>query len=127
MKILVIDDNKDIARMLSEYLELMGYETTVANEGRNGLALIEQNKFDAVILDIAMPEFSGFNVIEKLQKDGKLLGNRIFVLTALPLEQFEVDDLKQKGVQAVMKKPVDLDVLLKTIKGTDEAFDVRLA
>ena len=71
MKLLIIDDTKSITDMLCSYLELKGHECVPANDGRNGLQLLENENFDIVTLDIAMPEFSGFDVMDTLNKDGK--------------------------------------------------------
>ena len=117
MKILIIDDNQKITDMLESYLKLKNHDVTVSNDGRNGLSLMEESQFDATILDIAMPEFSGFDVVNQLKKDGKVDGNKIVILTAVPLSQTETDMLMSKGVHSILKKPVNLQVLLKTITG----------
>lgn len=117
MKILLIDDNEKITDMLSSYLKLKDHDVTVSNDGRNGLSLMESSQFDATILDIAMPEFSGFDVMAHLKKDGKMGENRIVVLTAVPLSEAESDLLVKNGVHSILKKPANLQVLLKTITG----------
>jgi DNA-binding response OmpR family regulator len=58
-KILLIDDNESITEMMAKYVAGKGHDCTVANDGRNGLTLIEQEKFDIILLDLAMPEFTG--------------------------------------------------------------------
>jgi len=115
MNVLLIDDTVSITEMLSCYLELKGHDCTIANGGRNGLQLIENKKFDIIILDIAMPEFSGFDVVDSLHKDGKIDSNNIIVLTAVPLSDLEENELKQNGVKSVLRKPVNLKTLLETM------------
>jgi len=117
MKILLIDDNQKITEMLKSYLELKNHDVTISNDGRNGLSLMEEFNFDATILDIAMPEFSGFDVMNQLRKDGKVNGNKIIILTAVPLSQAETEILMKKGVHSILKKPANLQVLLKTLSG----------
>ena len=115
MKILIIDDMKGITEMLSAYLELKGHECIQSNDGRNGLQLLENEVFDIVTLDIAMPEFSGYDVLDALSKDGKSENQNIIVLTAVPLSNEEENQLKQKGVKVVLRKPVSLRILLETM------------
>jgi len=116
MKILIIDDNQSITGMLSKMLKLEGYETVVSNDGKNGLSLIENNHFDAVILDLAMPEFSGIDIIESLNKSGKLNEQKILVLTASSPSDDAVEKIKSLGVKNVLNKPIDPQVLLELLK-----------
>lgn len=120
MKILVIDDNQEITQPLSKFLTVKGHDCTVLNDGRNGLTLLQKQRFDVVLLDLAMPEFSGYDVIDALEKDDKLKENMIIVFTALVLKNGEVDELIKRGVHTCIKKPVKLDLLLKTIEGVKD-------
>jgi CheY-like chemotaxis protein len=115
VKILLVDDNQSITKMLSQYLSAKGHECTVSNDGRNGLTLIEQQKFDAVLLDLAMPDFTGADVINALAKSGKIKEQKIILFTASSLGGKETDELLEKGVYACIRKPAKLDVILKTI------------
>lgn len=91
-------------------------ECDVSNGGRNGLSLIESNKYDAVILDISMPEFSGFDVVDALNKSGKIKENKIIIMTASVQGDEDLDVLKGKGVHSILKKPVEIDALISTLK-----------
>jgi len=115
MKVLIIDDTKSITDMLCSYLELKGHECVPVNSGRNGLQLLENENFDVVTLDIAMPEFSGFDVVDTLAKDNKIDNQNIIVLTAVPLSDQEENQLKEKGVKKILRKPVNLRTLLETM------------
>jgi two-component system OmpR family response regulator len=115
LKILLIDDNTDISDMLSQYLTIKGNNCTVSNSGRNGLNLIMQEKFDIVILDLAMPEFSGYDVITTLAKNNKIKDVKIIVLTASSINDKDIDEMLSKGVKACIKKPVRLEELIQTI------------
>ena len=112
MKILIIDDNKDITKMFSKYMTIKGHSCSVVNDGRSGLNLIENKTFDVVILDLAMPEFSGSDVIDALCKSGKIKNQNIVTLTASIISDEEESTLKSKGVHSCLKKPIDPDVLL---------------
>ena len=116
MKILIIDDNEDITKMLSKYMTIKGHSCSVVNDGRNGLNLIENQTFDVVILDISMPEFSGRDVIDALYKSGKIKNQNIVTLTASTTTYDDESMLKNKGVRSCLKKPIDPDVLLDHIQ-----------
>ena len=119
MKFLIVDDNKAITEPLSELLKMEGHECVTSTDGRNGLTLIQQQKFDAVILDLAMSRFSGLNIIEALEKDGKIKEQKIIVLTASSPSDELMNDMKSRGVYMILNKPVDMDVLLGIIKKMD--------
>ena len=114
-KILIVDSNKSLCEMLTNYLIKCGHDCVCAIDGRNGLSLIQKQKFDLILLNLQDPEFSGYDIIDALEKDGKLKENKIFVWTTLDLSQPEIDDLLKRGVQSCLKKPVRVDVLLKTL------------
>lgn len=117
MKILLVDDNQSITTMMSKYLTIKGHDCTVANDGRNGLTLIEKEKFDVVLLDIAMPDFTGFDVIDSLAAKGKLKDQKIIFFTATSVKGEQIDEYLKKGVHSVLRKPIQLETLLKVING----------
>ena len=67
LNILIIDDNEQITKMLTTFLELKNHKCVVASDGKQGLTLIQENKHDVVLLDLAMPEFDGYAVIKALE------------------------------------------------------------
>ena len=112
MKLLLVDDNKDITTMLSKYFIQKGHSCTVSNSGSNGLNMITASQYDAVLLDLAMPEFSGTDIVEELFKSGKIAKLNIVALTASSIDSEKEEYLKKMGVRAVLKKPIDPDELL---------------
>jgi two-component system, OmpR family, response regulator len=111
-RVLVIDDNTDITDMLSFYLErLGGYECKVLNDGREGLEAIRSEDFDVTILDLAMPEFSGVDVINSLKEDNLLGKKNIVVLTASTVDGKDAESFLQDGIKAILKKPISVDEL----------------
>ncbi len=112
MRILIIDDNKDISSMYNQFLTLKGHQCVETNQGQNGIALIQKHEFDIVILDLAMPEFDGFDVIDLLVAE-KLLDNlRVIVITASSINNEKIKKLKSQGVFECLKKPINLQELL---------------
>ena len=117
MKLLIIDDNIEITDMLKQYLELSDFEITVANDGKNGLSLIESENFDRIILDISMPEFSGLDVLENLKTNNFIDFKKITILTATVIEAQSSNKIKSYGVNMVLSKPVNMAELLKHVQG----------
>jgi len=117
MKILLIDDNETITEMMAKYLTAKGHQCSVANDGRTGLALILEKKYDTVLLDLAMPDFTGVDVINSLHQSGKIKENKIILFTASSITDGEIDNLIKKGAHSCLKKPVKLAVLLQVIGG----------
>lgn len=116
MKVLLIEDNANISDMMAQYLTLKGYDCTIAYNGKEGLSQILGKNYDIILLDLAMPEFSGYYVIDALEKKGKLKEQKIIVLTAFSLTEKDVKDLIHRGIRACLKKPVQLSELLKAIQ-----------
>src|SRR6266850_6726516 len=114
-KILFIDDNDEITELISKFLRLKNYDVTTTNDGKNGTSLLLNQKFDVILLDISMPGFSGFDVIDTLEKQGRIKDQKIILLTAVNMSQEEIDGLLELGVSASLLKPVEMDVLIKTI------------
>ena len=63
-KILIVDDENDIAELISDILEDEGYDTVIANNGIDAIEKIEKDNFDLILLDIMMPDISGTEVFE---------------------------------------------------------------
>ena len=68
MKILIIDDDKKLCRLVQEYLEPVGFQVSAAHSGAEGLALVRQENFDALILDVMMPGMDGLDVLRQLRQ-----------------------------------------------------------
>ncbi len=117
MNILGIDDNEDILKLLDTVISSKGHDFTQAVNGKDGIKLIEEQNFDAVLLDLAMPEFSGMDVIESLKKSNKLKDQKIIIFTASSARDKEIDELIQnEGVSACVRKPVDIKTLIKKVE-----------
>ena len=111
MKILIVDDNEQITKMLTTFLELKGHQCTIANDGNEGLKQINANNYDVILLDLAMPEFDGYSVIKNLEDSDTLKDHKIIVFTASTITQDELEKLVKRGVTAYLLKPIDIDLL----------------
>ena len=118
LEILIIDDNEQITKMLTTFLELKEHKCTVANDGKEGLDIIKENRHDVILLDLAMPEFDGYSVIKDLEENNMLKDHKIIVFTASTITQDELDDIVKRGVTTYLLKPIDIDVLLAKLVET---------
>ncbi len=116
MKILGIDDNQDLLDLCNVALSSEGHEYTAIDNGKEGLQAIKDKKFDLVLLDLSMPDFSGEDVLDALAKEGIMNKQKIIVFSASTATQKEFAPLLEKGVHSIITKPVDIDILIETIK-----------
>ena len=116
MKILIVDDEPEITEMLCKYMSLKNNECTIKNTGKEGLEALKNDSFDAMILDLAMPEMNGYQVLDELKKQDKVESSNILVLTALNLGYEEEDKLESYGVKKILKKPIAMQDLYSKIE-----------
>lgn len=121
-RILVIEDNRDLAYGLRNNLEIEGFQVDVAEDGRAGLASARGAKPDLVILDLMLPELDGFRVLRALREDGSAVP--ILILTARGEEADKVRGLRL-GADDYVTKPFGLlellarvEALLRRTRGT---------
>ncbi|MEK8018477.1 MAG: response regulator, partial [Candidatus Parabeggiatoa sp.] len=88
-RILIVDDNPQIRKMLQRHLKKKGYETFEAENGKMGLVEVEKAKPDLILLDVMMPEMNGFEVCQRLKQDAALKDIPVIFMTA----KTETDDV----------------------------------
>jgi len=116
MKILVVDDDKQTTSMLSKFFNYEGHPAVVTNDPMDGLSHIQQEKYDVILLDIKMPGFSGFDIIDILATGEILKDQNIFIFSGQSLHDIHIKNLLRKdGINGYLKKPIELDELLTTI------------
>ena len=118
LNVLIIDDNEQITKMVATFLELKNHKCTISNDGKEGLDIIKEKRHDVVLLDLAMPEFDGYSVIEDLEENNVLKDHKIIVFTASTITQEELDQLVTRGVTSYILKPIDIDILLSKLVET---------
>ena len=107
MRILIIEDDKAIVRMLVAYLKRRGFETAVAFDGMDGCKLAKKSQFDVIILDIGLPDMKGWDVCEKIRRIGDV---PILMLTAMTELKDRVHGL-DLGADDYLTKPFELKEL----------------
>jgi DNA-binding response OmpR family regulator len=115
LNVLIIDDNEQITKMISSFLDMSNHDCTVVNEGKEGLELIKTKQYDSIVLDLAMPEFDGYEILKTLQSEDPSQLRKIIILTASTVPIETVRKFKELGISACLQKPVDIDQLLSRI------------
>ena len=113
-RILLVDDDAEIIESLRLALEAEKYEVLVARDGNQGLALIEREAPDLVILDMMMPKRSGFLVLERLKRLGEKK-QRIIMITANEGNRHKAY-AEMLGVDDYVRKPFPMDRLMQSVK-----------
>ncbi len=121
--ILLIEDQENVRNMVLKMLERMGYETSYAVSGLDGLDLIRENpsKFDLVITDYNMPIMTGLEMINQIYED--LPDLPFIILSGYSAERMQeiIDD--HPAIKAVLRKPVTKDMLSDNISGVLKQCD----
>lgn len=112
-RILVVDDEDALRTVLSSELEGEGYEIATAADGDEAINIVQNKKFDLVLLDIKMPKVDGFEVL-KFIKD-KIPGLKVIMLTGFADLKNAIES-KKLGAEDFVSKPYDLVDLLTTIE-----------
>lgn len=99
-RVLVVDDEIDVMSVAKAYLEYAGYEVTTANSGKLALEILEREQFDLIITDVIMPEMTGFELLEEVEK-------RFPNLPSIVCSGFSEELLKQYGDQKQSLKVLD--------------------
>lgn len=111
-KILIIEDDADIAAIERDYLELSGYQVSVCTDGASGLSAALEQPFDLLLLDLMLPEVDGFTICRKVREVKDI---PILMVTALGKD---VDKIRGLGYGAddYIEKPFSPSVLVARVK-----------
>ncbi|MBY9002433.1 MAG: response regulator [Candidatus Lokiarchaeota archaeon] len=115
--ILIVDDEKDITLLTQRFLELEDYNIVSANNGREALQIIEERYSEIllVLLDIMMPQISGFDVLKKIKANEKY-NNILTVLFSVKNFQMDIQKAKELGADGYLPKTISGKILLDYIK-----------
>ncbi|NRF71612.1 response regulator [Aquincola sp. S2] len=137
LRVLIVDDDPDVADALAGLLELMGCRTTVAFGGESGLRMLQLFKPGLVFLDLGMPGYDGVGVMHRAKTFGQADGAMYVCLTG---NKYEEDRALASGFDRFVHKPMTMDKLseilseararsvvqdhwrLKSVDGTSSAF-----
>jgi CheY-like chemotaxis protein len=119
MKILIIDDNKDVTDAIVDFFDSMEINYKVIHEGIKALdeILNQSENYNLILLDLAMSAFSGHDILDRLkEKDNLLKSKNIVIITASTLTDGDIQKYSRSGIKDVLRKPISLDDLTDLIE-----------
>jgi CheY-like chemotaxis protein len=115
MKVLVIDDDEEITEVIKFYLEHLGADCKTINNGKDGLLAIQNEDSDLILLDVAMPEFTGLDIVQSLKRDGLIETKNIVVMIASS-DKIILQQVVESGIREILMKPCSLEELTALIE-----------
>ncbi|RJP29964.1 MAG: response regulator [Candidatus Omnitrophota bacterium] len=113
VKILVVDDEKELAESMIDLLEFEGYTTVLAGTGEDALESIAHSLPDLVVLDIKLPGIDGIEVLRRLKQEHPALP---VIIVSASSQKGTREQAQDFGADGVLLKPFDQDELLQLIK-----------
>jgi len=112
-RILIVDDDESIRKVLATILEDKGYATDTAKNGKEAIKKSSEKLYNLALIDIRLPDMEGIELLTKIKDTIPKM--RKIIITGYPSLQNAVEALN-KGADAYIMKPFDMDKVLKTIK-----------
>jgi two-component system alkaline phosphatase synthesis response regulator PhoP len=112
-KILIVDDEVHLARILQFTLEHVGYRVITAHDGKEAIDMVRNERPDLVVLDLMLPIIDGYKVCNILKNDKESAQTPIIILSARDLSQEQIDE--PINADCFMEKPFNTDNLIGTI------------
>lgn len=130
IKVLLVEDDNNLGQLLSEYLDIKGYATTLCRDGEEGLNTYQNTTFDFCIFDVMLPKMDGFKLAEKIRAKDTTIP--IIFLTAKSLKEDTITGLKI-GADDYLTKPFRMEELLlriqailrRTRQGTNDSEETQ--
>ena len=111
-RVLLIDDDPNVLRLIAVLLERAGFQVTTANGGREGLALAQKSSFDAVVVDYEMPDMNGAEALEAIRKVQPGIG--AFFSSGKSSPEFEREVRRHNAT--LLNKPYRVGVLVDALE-----------
>jgi DNA-binding response OmpR family regulator len=125
-RVLFIDDDPLVGKLVQDLLEQQGYQVTVATSGKEGLNVARARPPDVFLLDIMMPGMDGFQVCEAIRRDDALRSIPVVMLTAMQSEKLN-ERAFAAGAEVCMTKPFSPDRLLNAVNITLQNASLKLS
>jgi len=115
MKILHIEDMSEISEIFSDILKNTNHDFESTVDGKKGLALVLNNQYDLILLDMCMPNYSGLDFLLDLKDKRSSEIRKVVVVSSLELDEYQIKFLKELGVHSMYQKPISIQTLLSKI------------
>ena len=113
IKVLLVDDEEEFVTTLAERLEMRAFEARVATSGDQALSLVQEQKFDLIVLDVMMPGIGGLEVMKQVKSTYPEMP--VILLTGHGSTKEGMEGM-QEGAFDYLMKPLDIDELTTKIK-----------
>ncbi|PCI27034.1 MAG: diguanylate cyclase, partial [SAR324 cluster bacterium] len=113
-KILLVEDNEINQQVIQELLEATGIETTLAHNGKQALEKLRHDTFDALLMDLQMPEMDGYEAAKRIREELKLHDLPIIAMTASAMPE-DRERCLAVGMNEHIAKPIDIHLLLSIL------------
>jgi PAS domain S-box-containing protein len=113
-RLLIVDDNEDMARVMAKLLRVSGHDVRVAHEGRGAIEIARSHQPEAVLLDIGLPGMNGYQLAKLLRQDGSCR-NALFIAISGYGRAEDLRRSAEAGFDHHLVKPMDLDALLELL------------
>jgi PAS domain S-box-containing protein len=121
-RILVVEDNRDVANLIRIHLESGGHEVIIAEQGEEAIRLAKETRPDLITLDIRLPDADGFVVLQKLKEVPSTADIPVVIVSVVPCKEEGL----RLGAMGYVGKPIDEEVLLSTVQGGLERSGIVL-
>lgn len=112
-KILIVDDEKDLATTIEAILSLSGYEAMSVIDGESAIDEVKNNHYDLILMDVKLPVMNGVEAFLKIKEiDPK---TKVMMMTGYSVEDL-IDQALNEGACGFLRKPFDVERLLETVK-----------
>lgn len=115
-KIVIIEDEEQLGRLIQSYLEQHHYRAIHVRDGVSGLKAIREEVPDLILMDLLLPRMHGFDVCQSVKKDQRLQHIPMIVMTAVYRSAMDKMQARRLGVDEFVEKPLNFDELLKKIQ-----------
>ncbi len=118
-RVLVVDDDKAVAEVLRDFLQMLGYDVVVLDRVKEALELCTREEFDLIFSDLRMPDMKGDRFLEELRKRGSPMAKRFFIITGADVDEaFEIRLAELGG--KLIRKPFYLNNIKEAIESLQE-------
>jgi len=115
MKVLIIDDEKNILNSVSMYLEGHGYEVEISDNGFDGIKMAKENQPNVILLDLVLPDIDGYMVCKTLKEATNINKIPIIIMSA-KCQKEDIDKAMDMGAIEYITKPFEPQKLIEIIK-----------
>jgi two-component system CheB/CheR fusion protein len=116
-RLLLVEDNADAREMLQCLLELEGFEVQTADDGLEGLQLLQREEIDTALIDIGLPKLDGYELVRRYRDENSSSRTRLIALTGYG-QSCDIERAKQAGFDEHLVKPIDPQELIGVLTAT---------